>query len=156
MKIIPMILVRDFDGLDICYRISARRARNYWELLESIHNTFSNTWDRYNAHLHFENDCSNGRISPREWDVGGYFEDEFVVDGWLVLFAHFEEVEGRVMDDVGDQGSYGVDRIWYWGTYGDEGVQKKGAPKGEVDEDPYPPFLEALPPDHLVLTSVIK
>jgi hypothetical protein len=32
-------------------------------------------------------------MSPSEWDAGGYFDAEFVVDGRMVLYAHFEEVE---------------------------------------------------------------
>jgi hypothetical protein len=45
------------------------------------------------VHLHLDNDICKGRVSASEWDVGGYFEHEFLVDNKLVLFAHFEELD---------------------------------------------------------------
>jgi hypothetical protein len=50
---------------------------------------------QYNAHFHPDNTGCDGRVSSSEWEAGGYFEAEFVVDGRIVLFAHFEEVETR-------------------------------------------------------------
>ncbi|KAF2024661.1 hypothetical protein EK21DRAFT_117571 [Setomelanomma holmii] len=98
MRSSPIIFVREFDGSDLSYRISLRRARLYWEFLEQIHATFNKPWERYNAHFHLDNDSCDGRVSPSEWDAGGYFEAEFLVDKKLELFVHFEEVETRVSE----------------------------------------------------------
>ncbi|KAF1850551.1 uncharacterized protein K460DRAFT_17588 [Cucurbitaria berberidis CBS 394.84] len=159
MKLLPMILVREFEGLDTSYRISTRRARNYWELLESIHNTFSKPWERYNAHLYFDNHTCEGQVSPSEWDAGGYFEKEFLAEGILLLYAHFEQVDRRMMEGAGAVYPYKAnkedDGAWHWGFYGTEGCHARGDTKKEdVDEsysvweeDPYPPFPVVLSPD---------
>jgi hypothetical protein len=78
--------------------------------------------------LHFDNDSCDGRISPSEWDAGGYFEAEFVVDGRLVVYAHFEAVNDRIMKSSGVSSLDEVEKegeAWYWGMYGDEGVRVK-------------------------------
>jgi hypothetical protein len=75
------------------------------------------------------------RISPSEWDAGGYFDAEFVVNGRLMLYAHFEQVEGRIVESGGGiagNGSldYEEDKTWYWGTYGDKGLKNKARTYG--------------------------
>ena len=61
-----------------------------------------------NTHLHFKDFICDGRISPSEWDVGGYFDAEFLIEGRLVLYARFELVEGRIMEGPGNPASYGT------------------------------------------------
>lgn len=91
------------------------------EFLEHIHNTFNRPWERYNAHLHLDNDICDGRISPSEWDARAYFEAEFLVDNRLVLFVHFEVVEARVTGLDADIDA--DEEIWQWGCEGSEGLQ---------------------------------
>ncbi|KAL6708087.1 hypothetical protein ACN47E_003521 [Coniothyrium glycines] len=127
------------------------------EFLEHIHNTFNKPWERYNAHLHFENHRCAGRISPSEWDAGGYFEAEFLDNGRLLLYAHFEEVEERLIDTPTDPDTHknnqDEERAWHWSSYLDKASAAKLLMKHEdtesypwnVDADPYPPFPEAIP-----------
>ncbi|KAH7072257.1 hypothetical protein BKA63DRAFT_65980 [Paraphoma chrysanthemicola] len=162
MRPSPMIFVREFDGAETSYRIPIRRARSYWEFLEHIHNTFNRPWERYNAHLHLDNNICDGRISPSEWDAGAYFEAEFLIDNRLVLFVHFEVVEARVTGldadiDADDE------EIWQWGWEGSEGLQDTwyrtnedmdGDDLNEWDLDPYPPFPETLPEEDVNVSSI--
>lgn len=79
-------------------------------------------------HLHFDDHTCEDRISPSEWDAGGYLDPEFVVDGRMVLYAHFETVDGRSMGDVYTTDTLKTkeeDKLWYSGTYGDEGLRTK-------------------------------
>lgn len=60
---------------------------------------------------------------------GAYFEDEFVVNGRLVLYAHFEEVEARMADDNGSASDYELPeeegRVWDWGSHHGKAVRHK-------------------------------
>jgi hypothetical protein len=98
------------------------------ELLANIHNIFSKPWERYNAHLHFDDHACHDRLSPSEWDAGGYFDPEFVVNGRMVLYAHFEHMDpvpNSKMDASGYDETRQEDKLWYWGTYGDMGIRTK-------------------------------
>jgi hypothetical protein len=51
-----------------------------------------------------------------------------VVDGKIVPFVHFEEMESRMADMPSAMGHHEVEeanRAWYSGAYGDEGVRTK-------------------------------
>jgi hypothetical protein len=93
------------------------------EFLEHVHNIFNKPWERYNAHLHLENDGCNGRLNPSEWEAGGYFEPEFLVNNRLVLFAHFEGVETRKRKRQADVEE--KDNAWRWDWCGSEGPEDK-------------------------------
>ena len=89
---------------------------------------FNKPWERYNAHLHFYGNICDNRLSPSEWDSGGYFDPEFVVDGRLLSYVQFEEIGGRLTGSVDATDRYAMredDRTWYDRTYGDEGLRKK-------------------------------
>jgi hypothetical protein len=67
-------------------------------------------------------------MSPSEWDAGGYFDAEFVVDGRMVLYAHFEEVEPPSESSMNAHQRLETeqeDGLWYQGTYGDQGLRTK-------------------------------
>ncbi|KAI4694171.1 uncharacterized protein J4E84_002753 [Alternaria hordeiaustralica] len=136
MKAFPMILFREFNGRDTSYRVAARRARNYWELIANVHNIFVKPWERYNAHIHFDGHACDDRISPSEWDAGGYFDPEFVVDGRLVLYVHFEQVEPPPESSMDAHNPFETeeeDKLWYRGTYGDQGLRTKALIENLVD-----------------------
>ncbi|KAI4946656.1 hypothetical protein J4E91_007346 [Alternaria rosae] len=166
MESFPMILVREFDGRETSYRVAARRARNYWELLANVHNIFVKPWDRYNAHLHFDGHACDDRMSPSEWDAGGYFDPEFVVDGRLVLYAHFEQVEpppGFTTDARGRFETEEEDKLWYQGTFGDQGLRKKRKFTediedylGESKQDSSTPFSRGLPHNPFFTEPTLK
>ncbi|KAH3911654.1 hypothetical protein HBH56_126870 [Parastagonospora nodorum] len=89
------------------------------EFLEHVHNIFQKPWEQYNAHFHLDNTVCDGKISSSEWEAGGYFEAEFVVDGRIVLFAHFEEVETRTRKLDTEEAKNG--ESWKWGWQGSTG-----------------------------------
>jgi hypothetical protein len=73
--------------------------------------------------LHLENTVCDGRVSPSEWDAGGYFEAELLVDERLVLYAHFEELESKkakMREDISED-----EEGWGWDWHG---------PRDEKDE----------------------
>ncbi|KAI4916210.1 hypothetical protein J4E85_010298 [Alternaria conjuncta] len=166
MKAFPMILVREFNGRDTSYRVAARRARNYWELLANVHNIFVKPWERYNAHLHFDGHACDDRISPSEWDAGGYFDPEFVVDGRLVLYAHFEQVEPPLESSMDAHNPFETeedDKLWYRGTYGDQGLRTKRKFTeyiedylGESKKDSSKPFPKGLPHNPFNTEPILK
>ncbi|KAI4615371.1 uncharacterized protein J4E87_009264 [Alternaria ethzedia] len=166
MKSFPMILVREFNGRDISYRVAARRARNYWELLANVHNIFVKPWQRYNAHLHFDDHACDDRMSPSEWDAGGYFDPEFVVDGRLVLYVHFEQVEPPPESSMDAHNSFETeeeDKLWYRGTYGDQGLRTKRKFLEDIEDylveskqDPSTPFPKGLPHNPFNTEPVLK
>ncbi|KAI4958284.1 hypothetical protein J4E86_003882 [Alternaria arbusti] len=166
MKVFPMILVREFDGRDTSYRVAARRARNYWELLANVHNIFIKPWERYNAHLHFDGHACDDRISPSEWDAGGYFDPEFVVDGRLVLYVHFEQVEPPPESSKDAHNPFETeeeDKLWYRGTYGDQGLRTKRKFTDDIEDyleeskkDSSKPFPKGLPHNPFNTEPVLK
>ena len=140
MKNLPQIHVCEFAGFNISYRLPLRRARNYWvrlrystspyrlscllklthllqDFLNHIHRTFDKPWERYNVHLHLDNETCKGRVSSSEWEAGGYFEAEFLVDNKLVLFAHFEEMEPEPKTEDGGE-------AWSWGWLEEDSKDK--------------------------------
>jgi hypothetical protein len=100
-----------------------RSSHDSQEFLEHVHSMFNKPWERYNAHFHLDNDRCDGRLSASEWEAGGYFEPEFLVDNRLVLFAHFEEVETRKRKR--EAGIEEKDSGWRWGWCGSEGSEDK-------------------------------
>jgi len=94
----------------------------------NVHNIFVKPWERYNAHLHFDGHACDDRMSPSEWDAGGYFDPEFVVEGRLVLYVHFEQVEPPPESSMDAHNPFETeeeDKLWYRGTYGDQGLRTK-------------------------------
>ncbi|KAF2818469.1 hypothetical protein CC86DRAFT_157853 [Ophiobolus disseminans] len=151
MKTLPHIYVREFAGRDISYRIPIRQARNYWEFVEHVQITFSKPWEQYNAHLHFDNENCKGRVSASQWDAGGYFESEFLVNNELLLFAHFEKMDQKMPETT--LKTEDGDEAWSWGWHDNDGPQDKWYNSKNLDDeefgewelDPYPPFPQALP-----------
>lgn len=96
---------------------------NIQEFLEYVHNIFNKPWEQYNAHFHIDNTVGDGRVSSSEWEAGGYFEAEFVVDGRIVLFAQSEDAETRTREPEPKEAEKG--ESWRWGWQGSEGPEDR-------------------------------
>jgi hypothetical protein len=93
------------------------------EFLEHVHGIFNKPWEQYNAHFHLDNETCAGRVSPSEWEAGGYFEAEFMVEGRLTLYAHFAKVETRTRQVKAKPQE--KNEAWRWGWHGSEDIGNK-------------------------------
>ncbi|KAA8611932.1 hypothetical protein A1F94_006656 [Pyrenophora tritici-repentis] len=67
-----------------------------------------------------------------------------MVDGKIVLYAHFEPVEGRSIENAYSADLMKIkdeDKMWYNGTYGDEGLKIKAYFDDTSDDHNQDPYL---------------